>query len=90
MTQGKPLQTLYAERALLPEGWADNVAITIGNAGLIENVRRDLASSPPGAEQLDGIVLPGIPNCHSHAFQRAMVGLTELRGSGHDSFWSWR
>ena len=90
MVRGDPLQTLYAERAFLPEGWADNVAITIGDSGLIEDVRRDLVSSPPGAEQLDGIVLPGIPNCHSHAFQRAMVGLTELRGSGDDSFWSWR
>jgi len=90
MVQGMPLQTLYADRALLPEGWAENVAITIDDTGSIESVSRDLISPPPGAEQLNGILLPGTPNCHSHAFQRAMVGLTELRGSGDDSFWTWR
>ena len=90
MVQGMPLQTLYADRALLPEGWAGNVAVTIDGTGLIEKVNSDLTSPPPGAEQLKGILLPGIPNCHSHAFQRAMVGLTELRGSGDDSFWTWR
>lgn len=35
-------------------------------------------------------VLPGMPNLHSHAFQRAMAGLAERRGPGNDSFWTWR
>lgn len=35
-------------------------------------------------------VVPGLPNLHSHAFQRAMAGLTERRGSETDSFWTWR
>jgi len=39
---------------------------------------------------LDGWVLPGMPNLHSHAFQRAMAGLAERRGPGDDSFWTWR
>jgi formimidoylglutamate deiminase len=34
--------------------------------------------------------VPGLPNLHSHAFQRAMAGLTERRGSEADSFWTWR
>jgi formimidoylglutamate deiminase len=34
--------------------------------------------------------LPGMPNLHSHAFQRAMAGLAERRGPGDDSFWTWR
>ncbi|HEX7348653.1 MAG TPA: formimidoylglutamate deiminase [Rhodanobacteraceae bacterium] len=34
--------------------------------------------------------LPGMPNLHSHAFQRAMAGLAERRGPGADSFWTWR
>ena len=34
--------------------------------------------------------LPGIPNIHSHAFQRAMAGLAERQGAPHDSFWTWR
>ena len=43
-----------------------------------------------GAERLAGIVLPGMPNLHSHAFQRAMAGLAERQGPGEASFWSWR
>ena len=34
--------------------------------------------------------VPGMPNVHSHAFQRAMAGLTEIAGPGEDSFWTWR
>src|SRR6202011_5870690 len=43
-----------------------------------------------GAELVDGIVVPGMPNAHSHAFQRAMAGNTEYRLSARDSFWTWR
>ena len=34
--------------------------------------------------------LPGIPNLHSHAFQRAMAGLAERQTDPKDSFWTWR
>ena len=37
-----------------------------------------------------GPVLPGMTNIHSHAFQRAMAGLAELRGHPTDDFWTWR
>jgi formimidoylglutamate deiminase len=36
------------------------------------------------------LLLPGIPNIHSHAFQRAMAGLAERQGDPRDSFWTWR
>jgi formimidoylglutamate deiminase len=37
------------------------------------------------------LLLPAPLNLHSHAFQRAMAGLTEARGPDpRDSFWSWR
>ena len=42
-----------------------------------------------GDERHD-ILVPGMPNLHSHAFQRGMAGLAETRGPGADSFWSWR
>ena len=47
------------------------------------------------ADRISGVVVPGLPNLHSHAFQRAMAGLTEKRGSPEsgaeaDSFWTWR
>src|ERR1700733_12787951 len=41
-------------------------------------------------ERVDGIVVPGMPNAHSHAFQRALAGNTEYRSSARDSFWTWR
>ena len=47
-------------------------------------------ATAPEAERLDGVVLPGLPNLHSHAFQRAMAGLAERSGPGTDSFWTWR
>ncbi|MEI9905420.1 MAG: formimidoylglutamate deiminase [Asticcacaulis sp.] len=34
--------------------------------------------------------IPGMPNLHSHAFQRAMAGLTEQKTADKDSFWTWR
>ena len=36
------------------------------------------------------IGVPGLPNVHSHAFQRAMAGRTEVRAATGDNFWSWR
>jgi formimidoylglutamate deiminase len=41
-------------------------------------------------ERIGRFILPGMPNLHSHAFQRAMAGLAERRGPGEDSFWTWR
>ena len=42
------------------------------------------------AQRLGGVVVPGMANLHSHAFQRAMAGLAEQRGESADSFWTWR
>jgi formimidoylglutamate deiminase len=83
-------RTLYAHRALLPGGWADHVAITLDADGTITSVSENEPVIPQGADLIQGVLVPGMPNCHSHAFQRAMVGLTETRGSSDDSFWSWR
>lgn len=82
------MPSLFAERALLPEGWARNVRIEIAADGLIARVAPD--ASADGAERLNGPALPGMPNLHSHAFQRAMAGLAEVAGNPQDSFWTWR
>jgi formiminoglutamate deiminase len=76
----------HLELALLPEGWRRDVVIRIDH-GVIDSVEE-----PDGrpAERISGVVVPGLPNLHSHAFQRAMAGLTERRGSDTDSFWTWR
>ena len=81
-------RTLFAEHALLPTGWARNVLLRWDGAGRLLAVQAD---APPGsAPRAPGPVLPGMPNLHSHAFQRAFAGLTEYRAEAQDSFWSWR
>ena len=79
--------SVWAEKALLENGWAKNVLIGISPDGLIESIETD---QPSGGDTV-GILLPAPANCHSHAFQRAMAGLTEKRGPNpSDSFWTWR
>jgi formimidoylglutamate deiminase len=82
-------QRLFAARALLPDGWASDVLLEIDATGTLTGVLP--AASAGAAERAAGPVLPGMPNLHSHAFQRAMAGLAERRGAaGRDSFWTWR
>jgi formimidoylglutamate deiminase len=79
----------HAPAALLPDGWAEDVLVTADAAGWITAVTPGMA--PGGARRLRGALIPGLPNLHSHSFQRAMAGATERRGpDGQDSFWSWR
>jgi formimidoylglutamate deiminase len=49
-----------------------------------------VAGGPQQIERIEGFVVPGMPNAHSHAFQRGMTGNTEFRLSARDSFWTWR
>ncbi|WP_431274514.1 formimidoylglutamate deiminase [Variovorax ureilyticus] len=79
---------LFAADALLPTGWARDVLIEWDDAGKLSAVTPGV--EPNGAPRAAGPVLPGMPNLHSHAFQRAFAGLTEFRGEALDSFWSWR
>jgi formiminoglutamate deiminase len=78
---------LWFERALLPTGWADAVTVEIAN-GLVAGVAPGTDSAD--ADERHTVAIPGLPNLHSHAFQRAMAGLTEVRGPVGDSFWTWR
>ncbi|MEM9028043.1 MAG: formimidoylglutamate deiminase [Pseudomonadota bacterium] len=83
---------IFAAQALLPSGWADDVTLEIAEDGRIGRV--DVQLPPERSAPVDhtvGILLPAPVNAHSHAFQRAMAGLTERRGPDpSDSFWSWR
>jgi formimidoylglutamate deiminase len=82
------MNALFARHALLPAGWQGDV--------LIEwDARGNLTRVQPGARPPIGVaraeyVVPGMVNLHSHAFQRALGGLTEKAGDGPDSFWTWR
>ncbi len=82
------MSAFFAERALLPNGWANDVRFEVSADGLLTHVEPN--ASADGAERLRGPVLAGMPNLHSHAFQRAMAGLAEVAGNPNDSFWTWR
>ena len=80
---------LYAQAALLPNGWARNVAVDIDATGKILSVQPE--ASETNAEMLAGPAIPAMPNVHSHAFQRALAGRTgRAARSADDSFWTWR
>ncbi|NIJ95295.1 formiminoglutamate deiminase [Xanthomonas campestris] len=81
------VQALWAARALLPDGWAGDVRITLAQ-GRIATVQANRA--PVAGDTRVTLLLPGLGNLHSHAFQRGMAGLTEVGGRSGDSFWSWR
>src|SRR5256885_915387 len=81
------MASLWFETALLPQGWARGVRLSATD-GYIERVTANVAAAQ--TDERHGIALPGLPNVHSHAFQRGLAGLTERRGPGDDSFWSWR
>ncbi len=80
---------LAATSALLPEGWARNVAIDVDDDGVIARIEGD--ADTRGRELVAGPVVPAMPNLHSHAFQRAIAGRTgRASASRDDSFWTWR
>ncbi|MEE2566734.1 formimidoylglutamate deiminase [Hyphobacterium marinum] len=81
------MRKLLAEIALTPDGWQRDVLVGIGADGRIASVVPE--TQDHDAECVD-ILLPALCNLHSHAFQRAMAGLTQRRGTGDDDFWSWR
>jgi formimidoylglutamate deiminase len=77
---------LYAKNILLVDGWTENKTIIIEN-GIISAIETGFSE---GAEIAGGSVIPGMINCHSHAFQRAFAGFSEQGSEGQDSFWTWR
>jgi len=82
------MTALFARHALLPQGWQRDVLLEWDSGG-------DLTQVAPGARPPLNVaraeyVLPGMVNLHSHAFQRALGGLTETGSDGPDSFWTWR
>lgn len=78
-----PRTRLQFRYLLTPEGWARDRAVVVGRDGIVEAME-------PASGPWDGtLAVPGVPNAHSHVFQRALAGRGEAR-RGHDSFWSWR
>lgn len=80
------MATIHAGTALTAAGWQRDLRLTIGQ-GAITSVESGPAQR---GDERCAILLPAMPNLHSHAFQRGMAGLAERRGPQADSFWSWR
>ena len=93
----------YLDSVFLDRAWTRGVLVTVSERGIIsaietanEGDRRaghacmEGSAPAPAIERVAGIVIPGMPNAHSHAFQRGMAGNTEYRSSSEDSFWTWR
>ena len=78
---------IFAKQALLASGWAEAVRLTVADGGISQ-------IEPHSRARADDVtvdtLLPALGNLHSHAFQRAMAGMTEVRAAGRDSFWTWR
>ena len=96
MTLG-PIRCVRLEHALLPDGVADDVVVEIRD-GLIASVRVEGRTSrregdvPAAQRQFhrapgETVTTPGLANCHSHAFHRALRGRTQTE---RGSFWTWR
>ncbi|MGX1324564.1 formimidoylglutamate deiminase [Bradyrhizobium sp. USDA 377] len=81
------MSRLHFASALLPSGWANDVQVVV-TAGAIAAVTPGVA--PSAGDERHVIALPGLASLHSHAFQRGMAGLAELRGDSTDTFWTWR
>ncbi len=90
MTHKPVPQLFWARRAWVEGGWQQHVLLQVDAQGCWADVRGGVGVAPPSAQVLDGPVLPGLVDAHSHAFQRAMAGLAERREAGEDDFWSWR
>ncbi len=85
----------FAAQAWVDGAWARDVLLKVGADGRWSDVQTNTPSEDRSkATVLNGPLLPGLVNAHSHAFQRAMAGLTERRGdspgAASDDFWSWR
>lgn len=85
-----PERSVWAEQAWIDGRWQSSVLLDIDMHGCWSRITAGVATPPPHARQLPGPVLPGLVDAHSHAFQRAFVGLSERRASESDDFWSWR
>ena len=81
-------QTVFCKTILSGDCWLDNVVISIDGSGFITQIESGIAADAD--EKIDGIVIPGMPNVHSHSFQRLIAGDSGPMGKQGDSFWSWR
>ncbi|MBM3927739.1 MAG: amidohydrolase family protein, partial [Sphingomonadales bacterium] len=81
------MPSFFFDHWLTQDGWARSVRLTVDNGRIVAMVP---GSRPSPTDDRHAIALPGLPNLHSHAFQRGMAGLAEHATGAQDSFWTWR
>ncbi|MEJ0101003.1 MAG: formimidoylglutamate deiminase [Pseudomonadota bacterium] len=81
------MTTIHASQLLAADGWKSSARLRI-EAGRITSIETDVPPQP--GDERHAVIVPAVPNLHSHAFQRGMAGFAESRGPGRDDFWSWR
>lgn len=80
-------RVIFAQAALLPDGWGQDVRVSFEGETILSV---HSGTKPEPTDQRVATLIPGVPNVHSHAFQRGMAAMAERRGPGADSFWTWR
>ena len=83
------LRRWHAELAWLGAGEVQAGVLIEAAGPVLRTVTPGVAADavPPGTQRLAGLTLPGLANAHSHAFHRALRGVTE---AGQGTFWTWR
>ena len=79
-----------AKLAWVDGAWASNVLLESDLQGFWTRIQPNASATESDGAKLLGCVVPGLVNAHSHAFQRAIAGLTECSSQSGDDFWSWR
>jgi len=81
------MTSIHARLALTPDGWRSNVRIESAGCQIAS---LEVEAEPRAGDEHHNVLIPGMANLHSHAFQRGMAGLAEVVGPSADSFWTWR
>jgi formiminoglutamate deiminase len=81
------MTVLYAEQLLSTAGWLTSVRLHLAGDRVVA-IQADVDAE--AGDERHAVIVPAMANLHSHAFQRGIAGLTEMRGPGGDDFWSWR
>jgi formimidoylglutamate deiminase len=85
------LRRYFAPMAWVNGTWEKDALMCVANDGTWADIQAHACTDQQrGATRLSGAVIPGLVNAHSHAFQRAIAGMTERASAGQDNFWSWR
>ena len=85
------IRSFFAPLAWVDGAWSKDVLLSVAPDGTWASIHANASADQQlGATLLSGPVLPGLVNAHSHAFQRAIAGMTERAVGGQDNFWSWR